>query len=308
MNYDPLTMNSKTILLTGGTGVIGKKLAERLLAQGFTVSMLSRKPGNDPRVKTFLWDVNKGEIDASCIDGVDTVVHLAGAGIADSRWTEKRKKEIIDSRVKSIELIYGLLGAQNHQVKSIVSASAIGYYSDRGDELQTEDSPPNTDFMGKCCLEWEQAVDEGEKLGLRILKFRTGVVLNEEGALKLMAQPVRLYVGSPLGNGRQWIPWIHWQDVVDMYMLGIEDGTFSGVYNMVAPNPVTNAQLTKAIAKQLHKPLWAPKVPAFLLKLLMGEMSTIVLGSTKVSAQKIEDAGYKFKYPEVASALKQIYG
>jgi uncharacterized protein (TIGR01777 family) len=279
-----------------------------LLADGYKVSHLSRKPGRDPRVKTFLWDVDKGEIDPACIDGVDTVVHLAGAGIADSRWTEKRKKEIIDSRVKSIGLIYGLLGAQNHQVKSIVSASAIGYYSDRGDELMTEDSRPNTDFMGRCCVEWEQAVDEGEKLGLRILKFRTGVVLNEEGALKLMAQPVKLYVGSPLGNGKQWIPWIHWQDVVEMYMLGIKNENLSGVYNMVAPNPVTNAELTKAIAKQLHKPLWAPNVPAFLLKLILGEMSTIVLGSTKVSAQKIENAGYQFKYTDVASALKQIYG
>jgi len=255
-----------------------------------------------------LWDVNKGEIDASCIDGVDTVVHLAGAPIAEGRWTEKRKKEIIDSRAKSIGLIYGLLGAGNHQVKSVVSASAIGYYSDRGDELQTEDSPPNTDFMGRCCIEWERAVDEGKKLGLRILKFRTGVVLNEEGALKLMAQPIKLYVGSPLGNGRQWVPWIHWQDVVDMYMLGIENEDISGVYNQAAPNPVTNAQLVKAIAKQLHKPLWAPKVPASLLKLLMGEMSTIVLGSTKVSAQKIEETGYRFKYPDITSALKQIYG
>jgi uncharacterized protein (TIGR01777 family) len=157
-------------------------------------------------------------------------------------------------------------------------------------------------------MEWERAVDEGQHLGLRIVKFRTGVVLDEEGALKLMARPVKLYVGSALGNGKQWVPWIHWQDVVDMYMLGIEHENFSGVYNMVAPNPVTNAQLVKAIAKQLHKPLWAPNVPAFLLKLLLGEMSTIVLGSTRASAQKIEDAGYRFKYPDIGPALKQIYG
>ncbi|MGN6396090.1 MAG: TIGR01777 family oxidoreductase [Mucilaginibacter sp.] len=303
-----MNSNKKTILLTGGTGAIGKKLTEQLLAKGYAVNMLSRKPGNDPRVKTFLWDVNKGEIDAGCIDGVDTVVHLAGAGIADSRWTEKRKQEIINSRTKSIELIYNLLRTTKNQVKSIVSASAIGYYSDRGDELQTEESPPNTDFMGRCCVEWERAVDEGQHLGLRIVKFRTGVVLDEEGALKLMARSVKLYVGSALGNGKQWVPWIHWQDVVDMYMLGIEHENFSGAYNMVAPNPVTNAQLIKAIAKQLHKPLWAPNVPAFLLKLLLGEMSTIVLGSTRVSAQKIEDAGYRFKYPDIGPALKQIYG
>lgn len=309
MVYGPSTMDSKkSILLTGGTGLIGLKLTEQLLAKGWQVSHLSRSGGKNPRVKTFLWDVNKGEIDPDCISGVDVIVHLAGAAIADKRWTDERKKEIIDSRAKAISLIYNLLGTKKHQVNSIVSASAIGYYSDRGDELLTEDSAPNTDFMGRCCVEWENAVDEGQKLGLRIVKFRTGVVLSVDGALKLIAQPIKLYVGSPLGSGKQWVPWIHWRDVVDMYMLGIENENFRGVYNQVAPNPVTNAQLTKAIATQLHKPLWAPKVPAFVLKLLMGEMSTIVLGSTKVSAQKIEDAGFKFKYPDIESALAEIYG
>ncbi|MCR8557912.1 TIGR01777 family oxidoreductase [Mucilaginibacter sp. BJC16-A38] len=302
-------MNSpKSILLTGGTGEIGKALTMQLLANGYRVSHLSRKPGNNLGVKTFLWDVNKGEIDEACIDGIDIVVHLAGAGIADKRWTDERKKELIESRTKSIGLIYRLLRTKKHKVNSIVSASAIGYYSDRGDELMTEDSPPNTDFMAQCCVDWEVAVDEAAALNLRIVKFRTGVVLNDGGALKQLALPVKMFVGSPLGSGKQWIPWIHWQDVVDMYMFAIEKEDFKGTYNMVAPNPVTNKQLTRAVAKQLHKPLWAPNVPAFALKLLLGEMATIVLGSTKVSAQKIEDAGFKFKYPELTSALKEIYG
>jgi uncharacterized protein (TIGR01777 family) len=301
-------MSSKHILLTGGTGLIGITLTKQLLAKGYRVSHLSRKPGNDPQVKTFLWDVNKGEIDAHCIDGVDIIIHLAGAGIADKRWTDEQKKEIIDSRTKSIGLIYQLLGTKKHKVSSIISASAIGYYSDRGDELLTEDSPPNNDFMGRCCIEWEAVVDEGAKLNLRIVKFRTGVVLNNGGALKQMALPVKFYIGSPMGSGNQWIPWIHWRDVVDMYLFAIENENFKGVYNMVSPNPVTNKQLTQAIAKQLHKPLWVPKVPAFLLKLLLGEMSTLVLGSTKVSAQKIENAGFSFKYPDITSALKEIYG
>lgn len=301
-------MNQKSILLTGGTGLIGKTLTEQLLAKGHQVSHLSRKPGNDPQVNTFLWDVHKGKIDERCIDGVDIVIHLAGAGIADSRWTDERKKEIIESRTRSIGLVYQLLRAKKHKVNTIISASAIGYYSDRGDELLTEDSPPNNDFMARCCVEWEAVVDEAGKLNLRVVKFRTGVVLNKGGALKQMAQPVKLYVGSPMGSGKQWVPWIHWQDVVDMYLFAIENERFTGVYNMVAPNPVTNKQLVQAIAKQLHKPLWAPNVPAFLLKLLLGEMSTIVLGSTKVSSKKIEDAGFSFKYPDIISALKQIYG
>jgi uncharacterized protein (TIGR01777 family) len=298
----------KSILLTGGTGLIGLSLTKQLLAKGYSVSHLSRSPGKDERVKTFLWDLDKRQIDEHCIDGVDIIIHLAGAGIADKPWTDARKRELVDSRVKSISLIYELLRKKPHQVKSVISASAIGYYSDRGDELQTEESTPNTDFMAQCCIEWEATVDEGKSLGLRIVKYRTGVVLDTGGALAKMAMPIKLFAGSPLGNGRQWIPWIHWQDVVDMYLFAIEKEELEGIYNMVAPNPVTNKQLTQAVAKQLHKPLWAPNVPAFLLKLIMGEMSTIVLGSTKVSAQKITDAGFKFKYPEIAPALKQIYG
>jgi len=310
MNYEPSTMNSlnKHILLTGGTGLIGSHLTEQLLKKGYRVGHLSRSAGKDARVKTFIWDVDNGGIDERCIDGVDMVVHLAGAGIADKRWTDQRKKVMIDSRTKSVGLIYNLLCRKKHQVNSIISASAIGYYSDRGDELMTEDSPPSNDFMAKCCIAWENAVDEGVALGLRIVKFRTGVVLDNGGALAKMAMPVKLYAGSPLGSGKQWIPWIHSQDVVDMYIYAIENENFAGVYNMVAPNPVTNEQLTQAIAKQLHKPLWLPNVPTFFLKFLLGEMSTIVLGSTKVSAQKIEDAGFKFKYPVIKEALAEIYG
>ncbi len=300
--------HKKHILLTGGTGLIGSNLTKQLLDKGYRVSHLSRTLPKDSQVKTFLWDIDKGEIDEHCIDGVDMVVHLAGAGIADKRWTDKRKKEIVDSRTKSIALIYNLLGRKKHRVSSIISASAIGYYSNRGDELMTETSLPANDFMSKCCGEWEAAVDKGKQLGLRIVKFRTGVVLATGGALAKMAMPVKLYIGSPLGNGKQWVPWIHWQDVIDMYFYGIENTKLEGVYNMVAPNPVTNKQLTQAIAKQLHKPLWLPNVPAFFLKLLMGEMSTIVLGSTKVSAQKIKDEGFKFKYPDITPALKDIYG
>jgi uncharacterized protein (TIGR01777 family) len=299
----------KSILITGATGSVGKRLTRLLLDKGYKVSTLSRKPDNDAGVKTYVWNVDKGIIDEHCIDGVDTIVHLAGAGIADKRWTESRKKELIDSRTRSIALIYGLLKSRSHRVSSVISASAIGYYSDRGDELMTESSTPNTDFMAHCCVEWENGIDEGEKLGLRIVKFRTGVVLDKDGgALPKLAQPIKLYVGSPIGSGKQWIPWIHWLDVIDMYLHGIEHTELTGPYNMVAPNPVINKQLTQAVAKQLHKPLWAPNVPAFVLKLIMGEMSTIVLGSTKVSAQKIQDAGFNFKFADLPAALKEIYG
>lgn len=299
---------SKHILVTGGTGLLGKKLTNVLFEKGYTVSHLSRKQGDDVRVKTYLWDIHKGLIDEHCIDGVDTIIHLAGSGIADGRWTEERKKEIIDSRTKSIELVYKVLKNKSHRVTSVISASGVGYYSDRGDELMHEDDSPAHDFLGTCCIEWEQAVDEGEKLGLRVVKFRTGVVLDRDGgALPQLALPIKFAAGSPLGNGKQWIPWIHHEDAVDMYLYGIEQADLKGAYNMVAPNPVTNAQLTKAVAKQLNRPLWLPNVPAFAIKLLFGEMSILVLGSTKVSSQKIEEAGFKFKYSVVEEALKEIY-
>ncbi|AYL99628.1 TIGR01777 family oxidoreductase [Mucilaginibacter celer] len=300
---------TRSILLTGGSGSLGRHLTKALLAKGYTVSHLSRKAGNIPGVKTFVWDVDKGVVDEQCIDGVDTIVHLAGSGIAEKRWTDTRKQNLVDSRVKSIRLIYDLLKHKQHQVTSVVSASGIGYYSDRGDELMFETSAPTADFISQCCVLWEAAVDEGEKLGLRVLKFRTGVVLDKDGgALPTLAKPIKLYIGSPIGSGRQWIPWIHWQDVVDMYLMGIETGGMSGVYNMVAPHPVTNKQLTQAVARHLHKPLWAPNVPGFVLKLLLGQMSSIVLGSTKVSAQKIEETGFTFKYADIDAALTEIYG
>ncbi len=298
----------KHILITGGTGLIGTALTEALLYKGYTVNHLSRYPGKDAGVKTFLWNVEEGEIDPQCVDGVDVIIHLAGAGIADKRWTKKRKQVIIDSRVKSIGLIYDLLRTKKHHVKSVISASGIGYYSNRGDELMTETSPPFDDFMAQCCVQWEDAVDQGRILGLQTTKFRTGVVLDREGALAKMAMPIKMLVGSPLGSGKQWVSWIHIQDAVDMYIHAIENEGFEGVYNMVSPNPVSNKQLTRAIAKQLRRPLWLPNVPAFLLKLLLGEMSIIVLGSTKVSAQKIENAGFTFRYPGLAEALKEIYG
>ena len=301
-------MDSKSVLITGGSGLLGRQLTNELLAKGYEVSHLSRKPGKDVRVKTFLWDIEKNEIDNSCVDSIDAIIHLAGAGIADKRWTDERKKLLIESRTKSIALIYTLLKNKVNQVNTVISASGIGYYSDRGDELLTEDSPPAHDFLGTCCVKWEQAVDEGEELGLRVLKFRTGVVLTADGgALPQLALPVKLGVGSPLGNGKQWVSWIHPRDVIDMYMLGLQNDHLKGVYNMAAPQPVTNKDLVKAVARQLQRPLWAPKVPAFILKLLLGEMATLVLGSTKTSVQKIEDAGFKFSYPDITSALKQIY-
>jgi uncharacterized protein (TIGR01777 family) len=304
-----MTAQHQHILLTGGSGLIGRQLTQVLLNKGYKVSHLSRKPGHDKRVKTYFWDIHKGIIDEKCVEDADVIIHLAGAGIVEKRWTDARKKELINSRVRSIGLIYQLLKQKSHRVKKIISASATGYYGDRGDELLTEDSKPGEGFLSECCIAWEKAVDEGSALGLDILKFRTGVVLSKDGgALPKLATPVKLYVGSPLGNGKQWMPWIHDADVVSMYLYGAEQENLTGTYNMTAPTSVTNAQLTEAVARQLKKPLWAPRVPPFLLKLWLGEMAVVVLGSTRTSAAKIEQEGFQFKYPDIEAALEEIYG
>lgn len=297
------------VLITGGTGLLGRHLTDALLGKGYRVSHLARKPGKDTRLNTFLWDVTKGKIDEQCIDDIDVIVHLAGAGIARKKWTEDRKKEIVNSRAGAIRLIYSLIQKRPNKVNSVISAAAIGYYGDRGDELLMEDSAPGKGFMPECCIAWEEAADEGKTLGLRVVKLRTGVVLDKRGgALPQMAMPVKLFAGAALGSGRQWVPWIHWQDAVDIYLAAIENVNFTGVYNMAAPAPVTNRQLMKAIARQLNRPLWFFGVPALVFKMLMGEMSIIILGSTRVAAQKIQDEGFVFKYPELAGALDQIYG
>ncbi len=194
-------------------------------------------------------------------------------------------------------------------MKEVISASAAGYYSDRGNDLMTEKDLPANDFLANCCVLWENAVDEGNQFDLRIAKFRTGVILDKDsGALQKIAAPVKFGFGAPLGNGKQWISWIHLDDVAEMYLKGIEDESLSGAYNMNSPYPLTNTSLTKAIAQQLNKPLWLPNVPAFALKLALGEMSAVVLGSTKMDAKKIEEAGFRFKFPEIKAALKDIYG
>ncbi|SEA87779.1 TIGR01777 family oxidoreductase [Pedobacter hartonius] len=297
------------ILLTGATGMLGKYLIQSLLNAGHRVSILSRKPQTISQVTVFLWDVEKGQIDPGCMEGVDTIIHLAGENIAGEKWTEKRKKEIIDSRVISAELLFKTLSAYKNQVRVFMSAAAVGYYGNRGDEILTENSPAGNDFMSECCVAWEHAADEGKKLGLSVVKIRTGVVLSKDGgALPQMAKPIQLFVGAPLGTGNQWVPWIHYEDMNEIYMHFVKNQPAEGVYNACAPFPVTNKTLTKAVAGALHRPVWPFSVPEAVMKLILGEMSAVVLNSTNTSAQKILDAGFIFKYTHLDDALTDIYG
>jgi uncharacterized protein (TIGR01777 family) len=298
----------KTILITGASGLIGKSLTEMLLKKGYIIHHLSRAGSHDnPEIKTFKWDVFNSIIDENCIKGVDAIIHLAGENIGDKRWTKKRKARIIESRTESIRMLYNLLRKNNHNIKTVISASAVGYYGDQGDKVLDEASPPGNDFAARVCIEWEKAVDEGRALGLRVVKLRTAIVLDkEEGALRQLALPIKYGFGAPLGSGKQWIPWIHLTDCTGIYLFALENN-LQGIYNMTAPYPVINKELTKAIAKELKKPLWLPNIPGFFLKIILGEMGEAVLSSAMVSADKILSAGFEFKFPHLKEALQDIY-
>lgn len=299
----------KHILITGATGMIGKKLISILLKSGHEVSVLSRKQKKIPGVKVFLWDVYHHKIDQECMYGIDTIIHLAGENIAAQKWTPKRKQQIIDSRVLSTQLLYETIKATKTPVSSFISASAVGYYGDCGDEILTEESPSGYGFMAECCQAWEQAVDKGRQLGIRIVKLRIGVILAaKEGALASFEKPIRFFAGAALGSGKQWIPWIHIDDMVAMLVQALTQHTLSGAYNACAPFPVTNATLTKAIAQKLHRPVWPFNVPEKVLKLILGEMSDVVFLSTNTSAEKILETDFKFKYTQLNDALTDIYG
>jgi hypothetical protein len=301
---------SQNVLITGGTGLIGSRLTELLLGKGYEVSYLSRRKSEIPNVKVYLWDVEKGYLAEEAIRKADFIVHLAGAGVADERWTNNRKKEILESRTYASGLLYKQLKQVPNGIKALVSASAIGIYgADRGEELLTETAPYGSDFLAGVTKAWEASVQPVAELGIRTVLLRIGIVLSEKGgALAKIAQPVRLGAGAPLGSGKQWVPWIHVDDVCRLFIHALENPQLQGVYNAVAPNPATNEELTKKVAEVLGKPIFLPNVPAFALKLAVGELAVSVLGSTKVSGQKITESGFTYRFPELAPALQDLLG
>ncbi|MEQ7800778.1 TIGR01777 family oxidoreductase [Pedobacter sp. ASV1-7] len=298
----------KQILITGATGMIGRKLIHTLQKAEHTVSILSRNEVNIPGVKSYIWDVDNGKIDPKCMSGTDTIIHLAGENIASRKWTIKRKQQIINSRVLSTQLLYKTIQETNADVKNFISASAAGYYGDCGDKILTEESASGSGFLAECCKQWEDAVDQGESLSIRIVKFRIGFILAKgEGALSSLEKPIKFFLGAALGTGRQWIPWVHINDIVSMFMNAVENPRFQGAYNACAPFPITNLTLTKSIAHELHRPLWPLNVPETILKLILGEMSEVIFISTNTSAQKLLSIDFKFQFTRLEDALSNIY-
>lgn len=297
-----------TVLISGGTGLIGKHLTNRLREKGYQVAILSRSSKNDQQTSHYTWDISKGEIDKEAIAKADYIIHLAGVSVGDKRWTNNRKRQIIESRIKSGKLLYDEVKRQNKDIKAFISASAIGYYGTlTSDKVFIESDPPGNDFLGQTCRQWEDIADKFSDTEIRTVKIRIGVVLSERGgALSKMAMPIKYRFGSALGSGKQYIPWIHMDDLLEIYIKAIEDVEMQGAYNAVAPEHITNKKFTHTIASILKRRLWFLKVPAFVLKILFGQMSSILLEGSRVSSQKIQDAGYKFLYSGLEGALKHL--
>jgi len=299
---------TKHILITGASGLIGTRLTELLLEKGYAVSHVGRSKRVD-KVRSFVWDARKHVIEPGAFKGITTVVHLAGAGVAEKRWNAERKKEILESRTKSSNLLYDELKKGHHHVTSVISASAIGYYGINDNEIvYTEDSPPGNDFLADVTRQWEESIDKIKSLGIRVAKMRIGIVLsNKGGTLKELEKPIKLLAGAPLGSGKQEVSWVHIDDVCGMFIKAIEDDSMNGPYNAVGPYPVTNKELTKEIARVLKKPLLLPNIPGFVLRIVVGQMAEIVVTGSKVSSEKIQNAGYVLQYKTLQQALLNLY-
>ena len=306
-----------TVLLTGGTGMIGTHLQKILIDKGYAVIVLERDNAKEKLLSSknityAKWNVEKAEIDKNAIASADYIIHLAGANVAEKRWTDERKKEIVESRTKSGDLLVKSLKEIPNKIKAVISASAIGWYgADTTQSLQRgfkESAPAANDFLGETCKFWEASIQPVEQSNKRLAVLRFGVVLsNSGGALPEFKKPLKFGVAGILGDGKQIISWIHVDDLCRLLLFAMEQENITGVYNAVAPKPVSNKTLTLQLAKNMRGKFHIPMhVPAFALKLALGEMSTEVLKSAAVNSDKISSAGFKFLYPSVEAALEDL--
>jgi uncharacterized protein (TIGR01777 family) len=294
------------VLITGAGGMIAKNLSKKLEKE-YTVRFLTRKKKN---ARDFEWDIKKGTMEESALDDVSHIIHLAGANISEKRWTKERKQELISSRVDSAGLLLKTIRNKKIKLKSFISASGINYYGTvTTDKIYKETDPPGNDFLSEVVVLWERAADDfkEQQLTERVVKIRTAVVLSkEDGALKKMIPTIQYGIGSPLGSGKQYMPWIHIEDICSIYEIALKNSDMDGAYNAVSPEHTTNENLTKKIAEVLKKPLFMPNVPTFVLKLIFGELADALLEGSRASSQKIQDTGFQFKFPDLKKALEDL--
>jgi uncharacterized protein len=292
------------ILISGSSGLIGSTAATALKSDGHNVVHLVR-PGKPPNPGDVQWDPMRATVDVAALEGVEVVIHLSGAGIADGRWTEERKQLLRSSRIDTTRVLVDSLSRLKQKPRVLIVASAIGYYGNRGDEILTESSTTGTDFLALVCRDWEAEASRAAARGIRTVMLRTGVVLSGKGgALPKMLTPFKLGVGGRLGSGQQWMSWIAIEDVVGIIRNAIANEQVSGPVNVVAPNPVRNEEFTRLLAAMLHRPAIFP-APAFMLRLAMGEMAdAVLLGSDRVKPERMLAAGYKFRFEILEPALR----
>jgi uncharacterized protein (TIGR01777 family) len=298
------------VLITGGTGTVGRRLVDHLFDHKHTAIVISRqpyKPATLPAKITFAqWDSQTAEGWGHLIEEADAVVNLAGAGLADARWTEERKEIIKNSRVQAGQSVVEAIRAAEKKPKVVIQSSAVGYYGPRQDETITEENESGDDFQAEVCRQWEASTEAVEAMGVRRVIIRTGPVLDlRGGALPRMVMPFRFFVGGPVGSGKQWFSWIHYHDVVSAIRFLMENEAASGPFNLTAPNPVTNAQFAKAIGRTMKRPALLP-VPGFVLKLLFGEMASVLLEGQQVVPRSLQELGFAFKYPTADEALADL--
>ena len=298
-----------TILITGGTGLIGGRLSEILISNGFLVKLLSRFPEKYPNnANVFKWDINKGIIDIKAFENVSVIIHLAGENIGSKRWTKKRKEKILISRLKSLNLLLQTIVNFNISIDTFIYSSAIGYYGTYTTEkIFKEEDIHGDDFLADVCYNCEKTALEFQNKNIRTVLIRTGIVLsNKGGALKKMVKPTKLGINAPLGLGTQYMPWIHIDDLCQIYINAIENNLFIGAYNAVSPNICTNFDFSKTLSEILKKPFFLPNIPSICLKIIFGEMSSVLLYGSRISSEKLINTGFNFQYSKLYDALNNL--